>query len=129
MMRAALAALLMACAAMQAADPAHLVFYCPGQRNQDRGRHESIKIDGDKAVHKLSINHVWRTNVTPGNHFIYGDSRKYGRNYPLESGKTYYFRVEYLVTSGFLSSDTVRAVPVPAEVAMGEMTGFDEDQP
>ncbi len=43
--------------------------------------HSSIKIDGPKAVHKLRNSRYWTTEVTAGEHFIYGDDEHDGRKH------------------------------------------------
>lgn len=111
------------------AEPATLVFYRAGTSKVEETSRGSIKIDSDTAVHKLKINHVWRTDIPAGEHFLYGDEKRYGKKYTLEAGKTYYFRAEYLVTTSFLKSDTFRLVAVPAAIAEGEMTRLKEDKP
>ena len=111
------------------AEPAKLVFYRAGTTKIEVNSRGSIKIDGDTPVHKLPINHLWRTDIPAGEHFLYGDEKRYGRTYTFEGGKTYYFRAEYIVTTSFLKSDTFRLVAVPADIAEGEMVGLKQDQP
>ena len=83
--------------------------------------HASIKIDSEKNVHKVPDNHIWVTELFPGSHFISGDDKRYGMSYPLEGGKTYYFRIEAIQGKTQLK---FRVLSVSAETADTEMRGL-----
>lgn len=106
--------------------PAKLVFY-RATGVFGNSLHASIKIDGDKPVHKLPNNHFWVTEAAPGEHTIYGDQDEFSRTYRLESGKTYYFRVDGSFpyrTLSLRARARFRMVLVPADTADGELTGL-----
>ena len=102
------------------ARPAKLVFYratgCVGHI-----LHASIKIDGEKAIHKIHDNHTWSTELPAGLHFVSGDDHVYGKTFVLEDGKTYYFRVEAIQGKNQLK---FRVLSVSPEIADSEMAGL-----
>lgn len=83
--------------------------------------HASIKIDSEKAIHKIHDNHTWATELPAGPHFVSGDDKLYGRAYVLEDGKTYYFRVEAIQGKNQLK---FRVLSVSSEIADTEMVGL-----
>lgn len=112
--------------------PAKVIFYQTSQLKQGGngyrgGVHVSINIDGQR-VHKLKNFKFWETELPAGQHFITADLPEWGKNYSLESGQTYYFRMETIgVPSWHSSLIKFRAVKVPSEVADGEITGLKQD--
>lgn len=107
--------------ALPAAPPAKLVFY-RATGYSGGGLHASIKIDSEKPIHKIANNHTWATELPSGPHFFSGDDKQYGRTYVLESGKTYYFRVDMLAADPWTKH--FRVLNVPADIADAEMTGL-----
>jgi hypothetical protein len=106
---------------------AHCIFYREGAFT-GKALHASIRIDSDAPKHKLPSGRYWATDLTPGEHLIYSDLDRYGRTYQLESGKTYYFRVEFrLNPPTAFGKMRFQIVPVEAEIATGEMTALKPD--
>lgn len=92
--------------------------------------HASIKIDSDKATHRIPNNRTWTTELSAGEHRIYGDDEQFARNYKFEDGKTYYFRVESIFPGNtFTGKLRFRVVSVEPQTADGEMTGLKPDKP
>ncbi len=120
-----LAVLLAMICLAEAADPATLVFYRLG--DQGAMIRASIKIDSDQPTHKLHLARVWTTSVAPGDHFIYGDQKDLGRSYSLISGKTYFFRVEYMHAT-VMHKARFRCVLVPEEIAREESLGLKQEK-
>jgi len=83
----------------------------------------SIKIDGNKPIHKISNNHTWSTEYPAGAHFFSAEDKQFGRTYVLESGKTYYFRVDMLAPT-WTQNGHFRVLNVSAELADVDMTGL-----
>jgi hypothetical protein len=106
--------------ATSAAPSAKLVFY-RATGYVGHILHASIKIDSDKAIHKIHDNHTWSTELPAGSHFVSGDDRVYGRTYVFENGKTYYFRVEAIQGKNQLK---FRVLSVSPEIADAEMVGL-----
>lgn len=100
--------------------PAKLVFY-RATGYAGHSMHASIKIDSEKASHKVSDNRTWTTELPAGAHFVCGDDKQYGRTYELEGGKTYYFRIEAIMGENQLK---FRVLRVSADTADTEMTGL-----
>jgi hypothetical protein len=123
----ALLALAGICAGQSPQD-AHCVFYRESAIS-GKGLHASIRIDSDTPAHKLPSGKYWETVLSPGEHRIYSDQQQYGRNYQLEAGKTYYFRVELR-----MNPPTVfwklpfQIVPVETPIATDEMSVLKADK-
>jgi hypothetical protein len=92
--------------------------------------HSSIKIDSDEPVHKIENNHVWTTTLPAGSHFIFSDDKRYGRDYLLEAGKTYYFRLDPIMSSNSVMNGRVRfrVLKVSPDTADAEMWGLEEEK-
>jgi hypothetical protein len=92
--------------------------------------HASIKIDSDEPVHKIENDHMWTTALPAGSHFIFSDDKRYGRDYSLEAGKTYYFRVVPIMSSNSVMNSRVRfrVLKVSDDVADAELWGLEEEK-
>ena len=117
--------------AQRAANPARLVF-CRDTNYNGTAIHASIKIDSDKVTHKLRNDQYWATEVSAGDHFIFGDERESGKTYTIEAGKTYYFQVQSSYPEGFRAAifgGKLRflVIPVTTDIAKVEMTGLKPD--
>lgn len=108
---------------------AHCVFY---RESAVAGKalHASIRIDGDKAEHKLGSGRYWETELAPGDHRIYSDLERYGRTYRLDAGQTYYFRVEFRTNPpAAFGKLRFQIVPTEPSVATDEMSPLKADKP
>jgi hypothetical protein len=92
--------------------------------------HASIKIDGDEPTHKIENSHMWKTELPAGSHFIFSDDKRYGRDYVLEAGRTYYFRVVPIMSSNSVMNGRVRfrVLKVADDVADAETWGLEEEK-
>jgi hypothetical protein len=121
--------LLVGVAAAQSGEKAHCFFYREGAF-AGSALHASIRIDGDQPKHKLPSGRYWATELEPGEHRMYSDLERYSRNYRLEAGKTYYFRVEFrLNPPTTFGKMRFQIVPVEADIANAEMTALKPDKP
>jgi hypothetical protein len=126
--RLILALLLSAICPAQAPQTAHCIFYRESALT-GKALHAAIRIDSDATEHKLPSGKYWETDLPPGAHRIYSDQQRYGRNYVLQPGMTYYFRVEFR-TNPPTAFGKLRfeIVPVEPDVADGEMSVLKADK-
>jgi len=91
--------------------------------------HASIKIDSDEPVHKIGNDHMWTTTIPAGSHFIFSDDKHYGRDYVLEAGRTYYFRVVPIMSGNSVMNSRVRfrVLKVADDVADAETWGLEAE--
>jgi hypothetical protein len=110
-----------------------LIFYRP-KDNLGGAFHASIRIDGSKPTHKVPNGRYWTTDIAAGEYFIYGDDIKdAGQKYQLESGKTYYFRIEQTCPTAehaYIVAPKCKFVPMPvtAEFAAPEIAVLKPDK-
>jgi hypothetical protein len=108
---------------------AHCVFYRESAL-AGKALHASIRIDGDKAEHKLGSGRYWETELAPGDHRIYSDLERYGRTYRLDAGQTYYFRVEFRTNPpAAFGKLRFQIVPIETSIATDEMSPLKADKP
>jgi hypothetical protein len=82
------------------------------------GLRPSIFID-DTEVAYISNGTYLKVKVAPGDHSIYADAKKEALDFPVEAGKTYYFRV--VIRAGLLKGHG-KLEPVDEATGLKETT-------
>lgn len=102
-----------------ATPPATIVFYRLGG-DADVWR-VPITVDGVQA-HKIGSMKRWTITLAPGSHTIVSRDKQYEISLLVESGRTYYIKIDVFV--GTFRGHAVRAIVVPTEIANGETVGL-----